>query len=229
MAPALSLGAAITAAMLADVLWAIFTIAGVEHAGVVPGARFNRLIGYDIGYSHSLAMDTAWGAVLAAAYFTWRRHTRAAWVLGAAVVSHWVLDVVSHRPDMPLAPGLHIVFGLGLWNSMGATVVVEGGLWAAALLLYARATKAGTRAGAYGFWPAIVVLTFMSLINLFAPPPPDPIRGGFASLVFFTVIIGWAYWMERARLNRPVEAKRRGWLGCGAFPQSRNRLQPPPR
>src|SRR5437588_5182684 len=73
--------------------------------------------------------------------------TRAGWLLSAAVLSHWLLDgrypgMVSHRPDMPLAPGIGLtfgLFGLGLWNSIPATLIIEGGFWFLAVTLYVRA------------------------------------------------------------------------------------------
>jgi len=149
-----------------------------------------------------LLMDILWGAFLAVAYYLWRRHARGAFILFAAVVSHWVLDVVSHRPDMPLAPGIPGVFGLGLWNSIPATLLVEGGIWLVAIVLYFRATRATRRTGIYAFWAGIVILTLAWLGNISAPPSSG--SGGIAaalpSLIFFASAIGWAYWINHSRL-----------------------------
>jgi hypothetical protein len=199
--PALSLGTLVFAAMLADVLAFSLVAVGIEHFRVAADVQRNRLIGENIVYSHSLSMDIIWGALLAGAYFLWRRNTRAALILFAAVVSHWVLDVVSHRPDMRLGPGIPGVFGLGLWNSFPATLLVEGGMWLLAIILYVSATHANRRAGKYAFWAGVVVLTVAWLSNISAPPSQggSAVATGLTSLVFFSCAIGWSYWMNRAR------------------------------
>jgi len=199
--PTLSLGTLVLAALLADVLAFALIAAGVEHFRIATDVQQNRWIGENIVYSHSLLMDVLWGALLAGAYLLWRRHARGAWILFAAVVSHWVLDVISHRPDMRLAPGVPGTVGLGLWNSIPATLLVEGGLWLLAIILYMRATRANRRAGNFAFWIGIVFLTLAWLQNISAPPSPggSAISVALPSLIFFACAIGWAYWMESAR------------------------------
>ena len=121
-------------------------------------------------------------------------------MLFAAVVSHWVLDCISHKPDMPLAPGVAGRFGLGLWNSIPATVAVEGGFWAVALFLYARGNKPRNRAGVYAFWGGVVLVTAAWYNNVAGPPPaPNVVAAGMSSLVFFSLIVAWAYWMNQVR------------------------------
>src|SRR3989442_478926 len=113
--PKISLGTLVLASMLADLLWCIFMIAGIEQVQFKPGTgAANYLVASDIAISHSLLTDAIWAALFAAAYFLRRHYPRGAWVLFLAVLSHWLLDFVSHRPDMPLAPGVPRYFGLGL-------------------------------------------------------------------------------------------------------------------
>ena len=111
--PKLSLGTATLASLLPDLLWCLFLIAGIEHVrfkpGIIvqPGMRaLDALAAPDVVYSHSLFMGVVWGALLAAAYFARRYSAVGATVIFVAVLSHWLLDFVSHPPDMPLAPGL---------------------------------------------------------------------------------------------------------------------------
>lgn len=112
------------------------SLLGIEHISIRPGiTRVNALNLYDFAWSHSLVMDVVWGALLAAAYCLTRRYGRGAWVLFAAVLSHWVLDWASHRPDMPLAPGFQRYYGLGLYNSPLGLLIVEGGLWVIGIIL----------------------------------------------------------------------------------------------
>src|ERR1700688_1912605 len=115
----------------------------------------------------------------------------------AAVMSHWLLDFIAHRPDMPLAPGLHRHFGLGLWDSVTATYIVEGGMWLAAIILYTRATRPTARTGFYAFWIVVVFVTLAWRSNLTGPPPPSPMAMAVSSLIYFSCIVAWAYWINR--------------------------------
>lgn len=198
--PSVSLGALVLAAMLADLLWCVFMVAGIEQVQFRPGmGAANYFAASNIAMSHSLLMDMLWAGLLAASYFLRRRYPRGALVLFGAVVSHWLLDWVSHRPDMPLVPGTHTYFGLGLWTSIPATVIVEGGFWLLAVVLYARATHPKKRAGVYWYWIVVAVLTLAWYNNLTGPPPPDPHTAPFVSFTFFSLAVAWAYWMDRLR------------------------------
>jgi membrane-bound metal-dependent hydrolase YbcI (DUF457 family) len=198
--PTISLGALVLAAMLADLLWCIFMIAGIEQVQFRPGTgAANYYAASNIAMSHSLLMDALWAGLLAAGYFLRQRYPRGAWILFGAVVSHWLLDWISHRPDMPLAPGTHRHFGLGLWTSIPATVIVEGGFWLLAVIFYARATHAKKRAGVYAYWSVIVILTLAWYNNIAGPPPPDPRAAPIVSFAFFSLTVAWAYWMNRLR------------------------------
>jgi len=203
MEPTVSLGILVLAGMLADLLWCVFMILGLEHVQFKPGnGAANYFVATNIALSHSLLMDGLWAALLAVIYFGVRRHARGAWIVFLAVLSHWVLDFISHRPDMPLAPGAHISFGLGLWNSIPAAVLLEGSFWFLAVILYARATNARKRAGVYCYWIAVAILTLLWYNNLAGPPPPDPYAAPIISLGLFSLIVAWAYWMNLLRPTR---------------------------
>jgi len=133
--PGISLGTWLLAVMLADLICFPLLIAGVEY--------FHGALGH-IPYSHSLLTNVIWGALFAAGYCLLRRYPRGAWLLFAGVLSHWVLDVISHRPDMQLSPGISNVWGLGLWNSVPGTLIVEGGFWLLAIIVYVRGTSKDT-------------------------------------------------------------------------------------
>jgi hypothetical protein len=199
-APDISLGTLVFAAMLADLLWCLFLIGGVEHVefGQAMGAA-NYFHATNIAFSHSLLLDALWAALLAAAYLLRHRSTRSSWILFAAVLSHWPLDWIAHRPDMPLAPGAHTYFGLGLWTSIPATVLLEGGFWLLAVILYARATRHKGRTGIYAYWVVIVLLTLAWYGNISGPPPRDPHAAPYISLTLFSLAVAWAYWMNRLR------------------------------
>jgi len=197
--PKISLGTAVLAAMLADVIWTIATIAGLEHASFNPGARgaANYLVISEVSWSHSLVMDVLWGGLFSAIYFASRHSLRTARLLFVVVVGHWLLDVVSHRPDMPLAPGLPARLGIGLWASVPATLVVEGGMWLGAIVLYLRTTRSKGHVGTIALWTGAALLTVIWYDNVAGLPHgvhPDPI----GSLLVFAVFIAWAYWVDGA-------------------------------
>src|SRR5438046_1917745 len=126
-----SLGTLFAATSLADLLWPVFLLFGWEQAHVVPGPNpFLTLWLDSIPISHSLITLIGWGALFAYLYRVRTSDGRAALVVALLVVSHWVLDYVTHRPDMPLYPG-GTPLGLGLWNSVTGTVAVEGVMFVA--------------------------------------------------------------------------------------------------
>ena len=200
LTPRVSLGTLVSAALLPDLLWCAFLLTGIEHVTLAPGhGAVNYLALSGVAFSHSLLMDTVWGALYAAIYYRVRRYARGARLLFAAVLSHWILDFIAHRPDLPLAPGIHGVFGLGLWNSVPATIIVEGGMWVAAIVIYIRSTRAKNWLGVAAFWIVAGFVTLAWLGNLTGAPPPSSHAMAVTSLVFFAGIVAWAYWMNRLR------------------------------
>jgi hypothetical protein len=114
------------------------------------------------------------------------------------VTSHWVLDAIVHRPDLPLYPGSGTVVGLGLWNNLAATVTVEGVVALAGVWLYLRATQATDRAGSIGFWVLMAFLAITYVANLFSPPPPSVNAVAITALALW-LLVPWAAWVDRHR------------------------------
>ena len=198
--PKVSFGTYVAAALLADLLVFTFLLLGVEQVTFGSGrGAANYFHPINIAYSHSLLMDIIWGLLFAGVYLLWRRNLRGAWLLFAAVVSHWVLDFVAHRPDMPLAPGIHQGYGLGVWSSIPVTLIVEGGLWIAGIVVYLRSTRANGWTGRVFFWLVAVFLTLVWYNNMAGPPPSNPRTAPVGSLIFFGLVVLWAYWTNRLR------------------------------
>ncbi|HTP28804.1 MAG TPA: hypothetical protein VMK12_24480, partial [Anaeromyxobacteraceae bacterium] len=150
LTPRTSLGTLFAAAQLLDLVWPVLVLLGVETVQVVPGTTaFDRLDFVNYPWTHSLLMAMVWATAFALVYRQRKGSGQGVWVVGGLVLSHWVLDFVSHRPDLPLAPGA-LKVGLGLWNSVPATVVVEGVLFSVGVALYATGTRARNRAGSVG-------------------------------------------------------------------------------
>jgi membrane-bound metal-dependent hydrolase YbcI (DUF457 family) len=116
-APRASMAVLLAAPLLSDLLWPIFLLLGWEHVRIDPGnTRFTPLDLYDFPWSHSLVTNTVWAIAFALIYWLWKHDTTGALVVWIGVLSHWLLDWITHRPDMPLYPGGHQRYGLSLWN-----------------------------------------------------------------------------------------------------------------
>jgi hypothetical protein len=197
--PSLSLGTAFVAAQLSDVVWPYLVLAGVERVEIAPGDTAItplRFVSYP--WSHSLLMVAVWGAMMGAVHFAARRRPLAAACLGALVISHWVLDFVSHRPDMPLVPWSPAVVGLGLWNSVPATLCVEFLLYAFGLSIYFGATEARDGVGRFAAPALAVTLGAIYLASVFGPPPPSDRAVAWSGVAFLVFVI-WAIWADRHR------------------------------
>jgi len=196
-APKVSLGWLVAAAIFLDLAWPPLLLLGVEHGRIVPG--FTAAVPmdlYDYPWSHSLLMSAVYGALLGGVYYARKKDQGdrgAALIIAAVAVSHWVLDFISHAPDMPLAPGLDAKFGLGLWNSIPATMAVEIPLFLAGLYLYLSTPRPRTRGGKYGMplFAAFLMVAYFG--NLFGPPPPSMEAIGYVGMlmVLFVPLCAW--------------------------------------
>lgn len=196
------------AALFADLLGWMLVVAGVEHFAIRPGiTTTNPLDLYDYPISHSLAADVGWAVLLAFAYYLLRRYWRGSVLIFVAVLSHWFLDFVAHRADMPLAPGIHKYYGLGLYNSLPGMIVVEGAIWLGGIGLYLTATRSRKRLGAYLFWIGAAALTWVWAISLRGLPPPGTIiQAGMSSLAFMGMTLAWAFAVDHWRSSTVVSA-----------------------
>ena len=197
VAPKASLGPLLAAPLLADMLWPVFVLLGIERVRIVPGiVAFNPLDLEYMPWSHSLLMDVVWGLVFGGIYYAVTKYRAGGIAIFFGVVSHWVLDWVTHRPDMPLAPGLDTKLGLGLWNSVVGTRVVESILFIAGVWLYMRATRARDAVGRWAWWGLVGLLAVL----YFMKAQPGSIQVLVISgLVFEVVTLTWAWWADRHR------------------------------
>ncbi len=197
--PRLALWALLVAPQVLDLLWPIFVLAGIEHVEVAPGdTAFTPLRFVSYPWSHSLVMSIVWGIAFGGIVRIRGASWRSASIVTALVVSHWVLDVVSHRADMPLWPGGGPLLGLGLWRSVPATLVVEIAVYAAGVVLYARSTVSSDRTGTWAYAGLVGFLFVAYIANVLGPPPPSATAVA-ASAVALWLIPLWGVWIERHR------------------------------
>jgi membrane-bound metal-dependent hydrolase YbcI (DUF457 family) len=197
-APKASLGTLFLAAQLADLLWPVFLVLGWEQVRIEPGnTRITPLDFVAYPWSHSLVMQIVWAVLLALIYFAVRRDARTAFIVGACVPTHWLLDWITHRPDMPLVPG-GARYGLGLWNSPVATLIAEFGLFALGAAIYLSVTKPKDRTGIGALWSLLIFLVIVYISSTFGPPPPSPRVIGYMGLALW-LLVPWAAWADRHR------------------------------
>jgi hypothetical protein len=199
-APSVSLAALFIACELADLVWPVLVIAGIEHVEVQAGATaFTPLNFVSYPYSHSLIMLFVWALAFAGAYLALTRAgTPAAAAIAMLVLSHWVLDVVTHRPDMPLTPWTDTRLGLGLWNSVAGTIAVESAMFAAGLLLFLRGAPPRTRGRTIGLWALVAVLVVLYVGNAFGPLPPSGAAVAWSANGIWLFVV-WAWFVDRPR------------------------------
>jgi membrane-bound metal-dependent hydrolase YbcI (DUF457 family) len=198
-APRTSLGTLFLAVQLADMLWPVLLLLGWEQAHLVPGPNPFLILWLDsIPISHSLLTLIAWGVLFAAVYRMRTGYGKGAIVVALAVVSHWVLDVVTHRPDMPLYPG-GPKLGLGLWNSVAGTVIIEVAMFAAGTWIYLRTTRARDAVGRYGLGALLTLLALSYVGSLLGGAPPSMRAIEIGGIIFGWLFVVWAAWGDKHR------------------------------
>lgn len=198
VAPRVSLGTLFVAAQFLDLLWPTLLLLGIERVRIVPGiTRMTPLDFEHYPVSHSLLAAVGWGLLVGLLYYAWRRRAGDASVLGLAVVSHWLLDVVVHRPDLPLVPGGPMV-GFGLWNSVAGTLIVELSLFAAGAWIYLRTTRPRDATGRWATAGLLGFLLAVYLASAFGAPPPDVTAIAWVGEAQWLIVL-WAWWADAHR------------------------------
>jgi len=191
------------AVQLLDFLWAPFVLLGVEKVRFVPGiTATNALDLYFMPYTHSLIGALFWSAVAFAIYkIGWRNiaSNSAALLVGFAVFSHWLLDLIVHRPDLPIYDDTMKV-GFGLWNHRGIEFVLEIGILLFGAVLYLKHN--GAIARKIGIVIFVAVLALIQTGNTFVRQPPSSDRVfAITALIFYTVFAVVAFLLEKRRAN----------------------------
>lgn len=204
IAPKTNLAWNFFACQFLDLIWPVLVLTGIETVQVDPNAtKFTPLDFSHYPYSHSLLMTLVWSALFGLIFLAWKKDRKSAVVLGLLVFSHWILDAVVHRPDLPiLLEGPKI--GLGLWNSKLTTVLLESALFIVGISLYLQSTEQKTRKSKWLLWSLIGFMSVIYLLNAFGPQPelgtpPALIAGPALAMWLF---VAWAWAADKNSLNK---------------------------
>ena len=195
-----SLGFLFLACQLADLIWPSLVQLGIESFKVEPGNTVLTPLNFThYPYSHSLLGLFIWGALLAGLYSLLRRSsTRAAIVIVLVVLSHWLLDYLTHRQDMPISFNEKIRVGLGLWNFPIPGIALELLLFGIGIWLYVRHTRARDKIGQYGLWGVVIFLLVIYFANIFGPPPPSMAAVAWTAQALW-LLVALGFWIDRHR------------------------------
>ncbi len=203
IAPRVSLGTLFLAAQFLDLLWPTLLLLGLERVRIEPGITTVTPLAFEhYPISHSLLAVFGWAAVVGALHFWLKGDRKAALVLGALVVSHWLLDLVVHRPDLPLMPGGSPLVGLNAWSSLPLTLLLEFSLFALGVWFYARATAPLDATGRWGFYGLVAFLALVYAGNVFGAPPPSAEAIAWVGQSQWLLVL-WGYWLDKHRHAAP--------------------------
>lgn len=202
MAPAVSLGTLFMACQFADLLWPTLVMLGLEIVEIDPGNTLVTPLNFvKYPYSHSMVMLLVWSMVFALCYFAIRRGRAGAITVGVLVFSHYILDVITHRPDMPVTIDGETRLGMGLWNYPGTTLATESAMFIIGATMYASVTRERDRIGKLGLSALVATLVAIYFAALWGPPPPNSQSVAIAGHLSWLFVL-WAYWVDRHRQPR---------------------------
>jgi membrane-bound metal-dependent hydrolase YbcI (DUF457 family) len=196
-----SLGTLFMAAQWMDLVWPLLLLFGLEKVNIEPNNNpFLRLDFIYYPFTHSLFSSIIWAVLFGLVYFIIRKNLKSSILLGVLVLSHWILDFIVHEPDLMLVPWSNVVVGLGLWNSVVLTIIVEGSIFILGSYLYIISTRAKNKTGQLSLWGLMIFLAIIYIVNIFGSPPPSVSAIGYAGLSQWIIVI-WAYWIDNNRIN----------------------------
>ena len=179
---------------------------GVERVNIrTDGTQYPPLDFVYYPFSHSLLAVMIWAVLFAAVYYAIRRSRVGAVVLGLAVVSHWLLDLIVHHPDLPLYPPVlpnieaSPLLGFEVWSSPIFEMALELLIFALGVWLYLRTTKAIDTTGKWALWSLVAFLVAIHLGNTFGPPPPSVTALAWVGQAQW-LLVAWGYWVDKHRV-----------------------------
>ena len=194
-----SLGTFFMASQFIDLIWPVFLLIGLEKVKIEPGnTAFTPLDFIYYPFSHGFLSVLIWSFLFGLVYFFIKKHLKISILLGVLVMSHWFLDLITHRPDLPLFPWTEYKVGLGLWNHVELTLLVELIIFFSGIYLYFKVTRSVNKKGILALWGLILFLIIIYFTNVFGSPPPSEEPLAFVGLSQW-LLVAWGYWIDKNR------------------------------
>ena len=189
-----SLAIMFIAVQLLDLLWPIFVLLGIETFEIEVGNTVMTPLNFvSYPYSHSLLTAVLWAIIFSAVYFFVTKNRKGSVLVGVLVFSHWVLDFITHRADLPLTPFGDTKVGLGLWNYPAIEIIIEFGLFLLGVYLYFKTVKPKRK---IAFWMLIIFFLVIQIMNIIGPPPPSIDAVAWSANAMWIFVL-WAWWVEK--------------------------------
>ena len=195
-------GVFIASALLPDLLLWTFVLVGWESVSIPADFAHTHRARFVFPWSHGLFAAVAWSALAGiVAYWLLRRRgaagLRAALLIAAAVLSHWLLDALVHVPELPLVGPGSTQVGLGLWRNMPAALGIEAAIVVAGLRLCIPGSGLPRGRALSLAALCVLLLVFTAAGMTVAPPPPSAPAMAGSSLLTLLVICGLSLWLGR--------------------------------
>jgi hypothetical protein len=174
-------------------------IRDIEKVAIEPGnTAFTPLNFLYYPYSHSLLFTFIWAILFGIFYLLVTKDKKTSLLIGVLVLSHWILDYFTHRPDLPLSPWSNEKVGLGLWNNPMATIIIEMIIFIGGALLYIRATNTKNITGIISLWAFIIFMLVIYFLNA-SGHPPDSVHSIAILGLTQLLLVAWGYWIDANR------------------------------
>lgn len=195
-----SLGTLFMAVQWLDLLWPVLVLTGVERVSIDPGNTVMTPLNFEYyPWSHSMLMALLWGFLFFIVYYLRTKNTKGALLLWALVFSHWVLDWITHRPDLQFSPFSETRTGLGLWNHKWLEIGIETSIFIAGVFMYLQITRAVSKTGKWSLWSLLVFLLIIHFMNTMGgTPPPNTDVVAWMALSQWLLVL-WGYWVDKHR------------------------------
>ncbi len=206
----LSMGLYFLATMLLDIILPILLLLGVESLEINPEANATVPLEFTFyPFSHGLLATFIWALIFSLSFYflskqELEKKRKLAFILGIAVLSHWLLDFIVHIQDLPIFDGTIIKVGLGLWNFEILSYIVESVIFIAGLIIYLKATDTPEESGLIAGYGMIIfggLLLLFNSINLIGPPPPSVQAYAIVSLTYQILFIAIVFWLDKNRIS----------------------------
>jgi hypothetical protein len=201
-----NIGVFIASALLLDLVLWLFVLLGWESVAIPSNFASTHQADFVFPYSHGLLASLVWSALAAAG--AWRAYgplgaarARASLLVAAAVFSHWLLDALVHRPEMPLVGVTSLQLGLGLWGRMPVALLAEAAIVITGMVLFIQGGRLSRGKLVAISTLSLIVLAFTVTGMTLAPPPPSVLAMAGSSLLTLLAVCGLFAWLGRFRRN----------------------------